>query len=173
MLQAREHISDSGFAHNMDKGSKSKPWAREYCCFASLHVLLRFNNNLKPFFIRKTQILFASFLSLASQSLSTKKLTCYEWQAQFPLLEKWENTLHSSLIKCMELISFGDFNYTIGLLFVVVNCHTHVYMWTLDAGNWVCYEIYVVVYCGLSGYMKVFLQGSRKRLVVDVWASLK
>lgn len=66
----------------------------------------------------------------------------------------------------MELISSGDFHYTIGQL-LVVNCDTLIYMWILDAGDGVCYEIYGFVYCGLSVCMKASLQGSRKRLVVN------
>lgn len=48
----------------------------------------------------------------------------------------------------MHLVIFGDFHYTKGLLLVVVNCHTHIYMWILDAGNYVIkfMSLYTVVY---------------------------
>lgn len=75
--------------------------AREYCCFASLHVLLRVNNNLKPFFIRKTQIYFASFLSLASQSLYTKKINFLLIASPVPITQKihlWINIWNSSAL---------------------------------------------------------------------------
>lgn len=111
----------------------------DYCCFVFLHVLLRDNNN-QGIFIRKTQIHFASFLSLASLPLYTKNQlvinckssSCHSYN---------EKITHLSLVKYMQLLRSGDFHNTIGILLITVSCHTHTFMSILDAGNWGYHKI--------------------------------